>query len=201
MALMSRLTRLFRADLHAVLDRLEEPGPLLRQALREMEEALAGNLQALKASEQEAGQLERRNTALQSRIHSTASELDLCFQAGNQGLVRTLLRRRLEAEQLLAHGSERARVLRAETEALRARIGEQQQQLAELRAQALLVDEELQVDSATPVESFGVSEADIDLALLREQQRRESTCRTGATPAEDHAQAKDSASPVAGAQP
>ena len=34
MAIVTRLTRLFRADAHAVLDRLEEPEVLLRQAVR-----------------------------------------------------------------------------------------------------------------------------------------------------------------------
>ena len=43
MALISRVSRLLRADLHAVLDHLEEPDVLLRQAVREMEEALAGD--------------------------------------------------------------------------------------------------------------------------------------------------------------
>ena len=41
MVLISRISRLFRADLHAVLDRIEEPEALLRQAIREMEELLA----------------------------------------------------------------------------------------------------------------------------------------------------------------
>ena len=38
MALITRFSRLFRADLHAVLDRIEEPDVILRQAVREMEE-------------------------------------------------------------------------------------------------------------------------------------------------------------------
>ena len=41
MAMMNRLTRLFQADFHAVLDRIEEPDALLHQALRDMEDALA----------------------------------------------------------------------------------------------------------------------------------------------------------------
>ena len=41
MALITRVARLFRADLHAVLDRIEEPDVLLKQAVREMEEELA----------------------------------------------------------------------------------------------------------------------------------------------------------------
>ena len=41
MALIKRLSRLFAADLHAVLDQIEEPEALLKQAVREMEEELA----------------------------------------------------------------------------------------------------------------------------------------------------------------
>ncbi len=40
MALITRVSRLFQADFHAVLDRIEEPEVLLRQAVREMEEEL-----------------------------------------------------------------------------------------------------------------------------------------------------------------
>ena len=36
MALVNRLSRLFQADFHAVLDRIEEPDLQLRQAVREM---------------------------------------------------------------------------------------------------------------------------------------------------------------------
>ena len=48
MALITRVGRLFRADLHAVLDRVEEPEVLLRQAIREMEEELAEDRQRLR---------------------------------------------------------------------------------------------------------------------------------------------------------
>ena len=41
MALITRVSRLFQADFHAVLDRIEDPEALLRQAVREMEEELA----------------------------------------------------------------------------------------------------------------------------------------------------------------
>ena len=37
MALINRLSRLFKADFHAVLDQIEEPELLLKQAIREME--------------------------------------------------------------------------------------------------------------------------------------------------------------------
>ena len=48
MVLITRLARLFRADVHAVLDRIEEPLLLLQQAVREMEADLADNEKQLK---------------------------------------------------------------------------------------------------------------------------------------------------------
>jgi phage shock protein A len=40
MALINRVARLFRADFHAVLDQIEEPELMLRQAIRDMAEEL-----------------------------------------------------------------------------------------------------------------------------------------------------------------
>ena len=40
MAIMTRLLRLWKADLHGVMDRMEDKGLLLKQYLREMEESL-----------------------------------------------------------------------------------------------------------------------------------------------------------------
>ena len=41
MALINRVSRLFKADFNAVLDHIEEPETLLRQAIRDMEDELA----------------------------------------------------------------------------------------------------------------------------------------------------------------
>ena len=55
MALINRMSRLFTADVHAVLDRIEEPEALLKQAIREMEEEVQG-----------AEQRDRKSTRLNS---------------------------------------------------------------------------------------------------------------------------------------
>jgi phage shock protein A len=92
MALVTRLTRLFRADAHAVLDRLEEPDILLRQAVREMDDEVARNGQALKALELDHAQTRARIAEIDSSLAGIGGELDLCFAADNRGLIRTLLR-------------------------------------------------------------------------------------------------------------
>ena len=98
MALITRLTRLFKADMHAVLDRLEEPDALLRQAIREMEEEVSQNARRLQAKEHEIQQVSSRIKEVEKSLNGLDAQLDLCFEAENESLARSLLRRKLEGE-------------------------------------------------------------------------------------------------------
>ena len=97
MALITRVSRLFRADLHAVLDRIEEPDILLKQALREMEEALARDEQRVKLLTHEQAQLSSRAQEVEQSLSDIEEELDVCFDSGKDELARALVRRKLEA--------------------------------------------------------------------------------------------------------
>ena len=178
MALVTRLTRLFRADAHAVLDRLEEPAVLLRQAVREMDEEVARNAQALKALELDHEQTRTRIAQIEASLTGIAGELDLCFAADNHNLVRTLLRRRLEGERLAKHLTQRLMRLAADIAQRRSALEDQRQRLEGMRQKAAIFDIESDIDKSdatggTP--DIAVSEDDIDLALLREQQRRKAS--------------------------
>ncbi len=174
MALITRLTRLFRADLHAVLDRMEEPDLLLKQALREMEEALASDERRLRASTRERDQLLARTADLDRSLDSMAGELDLCFAAGKDDLARALVRRRLEAERLRALLQRKRQDLDAELAALQERVRENRVRLEAVRQKAELLAEE---DARPPHEGWPapdltVGDADVEVAFLREQQKR-----------------------------
>jgi phage shock protein A len=178
MALVTRLTRLFRADAHAVLDRLEEPDVLLRQAVREMDEEVARNVQTLKALELDHEQTRTRIAQIESSLADSAGELDLCFAADNHNLVRTLLRRRLEGERLAKHLTQRLTRLAADIAQRRSALEDQRQRLEGMRQKAAIFDIEAGIDKsdvAGAAPDIAVSEDDIDLALLREQQRRKAS--------------------------
>jgi phage shock protein A len=177
MALITRLTRLFRADVHAVLDRMEEPDVLLAQAVREMEDDAANAARELKARELELGRLRERAQSLAASLASTAGEIDLCFVADNEPLVRTLLRRRLEGERLATHLAQRIAAAARDVEERRTTLAERERKLEAMRQKAALFAAEPRRDAegdaaGVRCEDFAVTDDDIEVALLRERQKR-----------------------------
>lgn len=175
MALITRMTRLFRADVHAVLDRIEEPEVLLRQAVREMEEALARDGQKLKRLTAERAQIAARRKELAQALQNIDSELDLCFEAGKDDLARALVRRKLEAERLAKAMTRRQESLDETLSELRNTLDHNREHLESMRQKAELLAEE---ERTAPEESwsapdFTVRDADVEVALLREKQRRD----------------------------
>lgn len=174
MALINRMSRLFTADVHAVLDRIEEPDVLLKHAVREMEEELARNEQRarLLAHDYEAlGERQRRTEALLAQL---AAELDVCFEHGNDVLARKVIKRRLETERLAAHVAERRAALGKEQDKVRSTLEEQREQLDVLRQKAELLTAASVGDDARDGD-FTVGETEVEIAFLRERQKRQAS--------------------------
>lgn len=175
MALITRLSRLFKADMHAVIDRLEPPDVLLRQAVREMEDAVATSQRALAAIAADRKRVGARRAELAVQRGRVADELDLCFEAGNDALARMLLRRRLHIERSERQLLLQAEALDADLAARREKLEAQRRRLAELRDQAEVFEITPQGgDDAFTNPGHDISEADVELALLAEQRRRAS---------------------------
>jgi phage shock protein A len=176
MTLITRLGRLFRADMHAVLDGLEEPTMLLRQAVRDMEDVLAGE-QA--ARDELVAEIQRLAMALddgRGRVAALDEELSLCLAANKDDLARDLVRRKLETTRHEAQLTERQQALREAQRRIEARLIEHRQRLANLRAQAALHQRTNVVNDADDGAGWAgatpISDAEIEVALLRERQRR-----------------------------
>lgn len=172
MALINRMSRLFTADVNAVLDRLEEPDVLLKHAIREMEEALLEDEQRLRALEHERGTLADRARKVAQMLADLGEQLDVCFAEGNDELARKVLKRRLESERLAAHVAERCAGAGAEIARVRAAVDEQREQLDVMRQKAdVLAVRPSGVDEHAGVD-FAVGEAEVEVAFLRERQKR-----------------------------
>ncbi|MCB1552600.1 MAG: PspA/IM30 family protein [Xanthomonadales bacterium] len=176
MALITRLSRLVRADMHAVLDRIEEPDVLLQQAVREMEDEVAADAQRHKAAARQREDLRTRIVEFDSALARIGEELDLCFEASNETLARTLLRRRLEGERLRKQCVQQLASLDARVDELARSLEDRRQRLEAMRQKAALFE----VDASRPsaergawqAESAEISDADVELAWLREKQQR-----------------------------
>jgi phage shock protein A len=175
MALINRLSRLFQADLHAVLDRIEEPDTLLRQSIREMQEAIVQDTRQIKRLQLEQGQLTARQTEVERSLKQITEELDVCFASYKEELARKLIKRKLEAERFGEFLSRKCRTLEDNLVEITARVEEHRSRLDSLRQKAELMAEtekETQTESYSFTPDFSVHEEDVEVAFLREKQRR-----------------------------
>jgi phage shock protein A len=101
MALINRISRLFKADFHAVLDHIEEPEALLKQAIRDMEDDLAKTEQRINLCAYDQDALTVRKGELEDAVIEFEVKLDLCFESDKDDLAKTLIRKKLETERLL----------------------------------------------------------------------------------------------------
>jgi hypothetical protein len=173
MALITRISRLFQADFHAVLDRIEEPDVLLRQAVREMEEELVRDEQRGKRLQQDQRQLVTHERELAQSLQEIEKELDSCFEAGNDALARACIRRRLETQRFGKHLARRHKALGEALDDLNSRIRENRTRLESMRQKAEL----LAGETALPADDWNLPEIsvrdeDVEVAFLREKQHR-----------------------------
>lgn len=173
MALVTRLSRLFQADFHAVLDRIEEPDLQLKQAVREMQFALGEDQQRLKLLQHEVAQLNKTTVSTATSLENYDDELDICLAAKKDDLARDLIRRKLAAEKQLQALQLQADIIESQRQALVKQIDEQSQQLTSMKQKLeLLVNADELLVSDHFNHSNSVRNEEIEIALLREKERR-----------------------------
>jgi phage shock protein A len=181
MALINRLTRLFKADFHAVLDQIEEPEALLKQAIRDMEDDIAATGQRVATCGYDQDALAVRKSELAGAVTDIDAELDLCFESGKDDLARSMIRRKLEAERLLkrldAQHSANEQYLAEQRKLLDDNVAtlESMRQKAELVAQRQTSGRDGGSefdDIAWMARELTVGEDEVEIALLREKSAR-----------------------------
>jgi len=173
MALITRLSRLFEADFHAVLDRIEEPDLQLKQAVREMQFALDQDRQRLKLLQHEADRLAKTTADLASGLKHFDAELDTCLAAKKDELARDLIRRKLTGDKQLQALQQQAAGVEAQQQQLSAEIDEQSQQLTSMKQKLeLLVRDDGAFAGGNLGQTDAIRSEEIEIALLREKERR-----------------------------
>ena len=178
MTLIARMTRLFKADLHGILDGLEEPEEVVKQAIRDMEEDIATKEPRLDELQAVLQRLAIEAQELTVSIQEIERQIDLCFAADNEALAKNLLRKRLEMARR-ARGIARAQdETRAQSEALAKKLAEHKEQLAAV-VQKLKLYEETRPSQpwassiCSPLQGGSlVTDDEVEVAFLEEQRRR-----------------------------
>ncbi len=180
MAMINRVSRLFKADFHAVLDQIEEPELLLKQAIRDMEDELAATEQRiiLCASDQQA--LLVRVTELEESVAEVNEQLDLCFDSGKDDLAKSLIRKKLETERVLKQFRSRHAADDTYLGEQRSVLDENRTALDGLRQKAELIAHRAPAHSTVSnyndiswaSRELAVSDDEVEVAYLREKSQR-----------------------------
>ncbi len=181
MALINRISRLFKADFHAVLDQIEEPVALLKQAIRDMEDDLASTEQRINLCAHDQQTLTRRKSELESAVADCDAKLDLCFESEKDDLARNIIRKKLETERLLKRlttkHAENTRYLDEQRTALEQNTAtlESLRQKAELFAQRPSAHAEGSSaldDTGWTAREMNVGDDEVEIEYLRERNLR-----------------------------
>ncbi len=180
MAIANRITRLFRADIHAVLDIIEEPEAILKQAIREMQEALDLKRARLARDQKKSRALDATRSFLKEQLFKVQEDLKLCLSEGNEELARKFVGRKLSYEKHAAAVEERISRLEKEMDRRSREIELQQSQLESIVEKAKLfvpmTDEDspfavaesiLSGSGPGPAGGARVSEEEIELEWIR----------------------------------
>ena len=178
MTLITRITRLFKADLHGILDGLEEPEEVIKQAIRDMEEDIAAQEHRLEELRTNMQRLAREAQETKATMQEIESQIDVCFAAENESLARNLIRKRLEV-------ARRAKGIARAQEETQAQSDEQAARIATHKAQLASVVQKLRTYEATQPRppwasspcvtlqgSSVITDDEVEVAFLEEKRRR-----------------------------
>jgi phage shock protein A len=176
MSILGRVTRLFKSEVHGLLDSLEEPHAALKQAIREMEAAVVESEEAKASIEAKIencmSQLESRNKRGKELEH----QIDLSFEAENEKLSKSFVRKRLENQKHVELISAQLKKLNDEKQAKARMIVEQHEKLDQIKEKLNLFVSEANIKkadlSAQAANEFSVTEDEVELAYLEESKKR-----------------------------
>ncbi len=181
MALINRISRLFRADFHAVLDQIEEPEALLKQAIRDMEDDLANTERSIALYVHDQDAMSVRKNELESSVADIDAQLDLCFESKEDALAKNLIKKKLEAERVLKRLNAKHAANGQYLDEQQTMLSENQATLEGLRQKAELFAQRVPAhtsgssefdDIAWMAREMTVGDDEVEIAYLREKSIR-----------------------------
>ena len=174
MALMTRISRLFVADVNAILDNLEEPEALLKQAMHEMQDEMDRAESLVAQLNESIASTDAGKARLGSQLDTVNDKVALAMDADDADLARDMIRRRLVLQQHLDHLDDRRDALAQQLASTSERLSQWRdrydaiaQKLSVLQTQAVGPTDEPSMGSVTP--------QDVQVAYLAELKKRQTS--------------------------
>lgn len=147
MPLFRRIADIISANLNEMVDHFEDPEKMLRQAVREMEQAVGRALDRAVTAVAHEKLLARQLADGRRQIERWQDRAQRAVQAGDDDLARRAIKRRIEHERAAealadqqATAAELSRSLRRQIEDLRTKLAEAQRRLAAVTARRRVVE-------------------------------------------------------------
>jgi phage shock protein A len=172
MTIMKRLVRLMKADIHAVLDWVEDPEAVVAQAIRDMEEEIQSEQARLVALRSKRNEWGAREGVKGKELERVREELGFCLQVKNEELGKHTVRRRLELEQELREVKRIGMALATEEEETGRRIAEYAAKLKEIEEQAER-QKNVEGPAAPSSSAGGITSEEVELAFMKAKQEWE----------------------------
>jgi phage shock protein A len=93
MSIMTRVVRILRADIHGVIDQLEDKGLLLKQYLRDMETALLQKEERLKSLMNSRSQVQKDYDKYRLEAEKLEQDLTLAIEKDRDDIARMLIKK------------------------------------------------------------------------------------------------------------
>jgi phage shock protein A len=175
MALINRISRLFRADFHAVLDHIEEPDLMLKQALREMEEVILSEEQQMKQLLKDISTAEAKKQEINKSLNQYEAELDICFESNKHDLARRHIKRKLEMQRYENHLDKNIQFMKNLISELKQRLEENRSRFQSMQQKLDILTEDNMSHAKDEFRSepgFVIHDDEVEVEFLREKQNR-----------------------------
>ncbi|MBC2715399.1 MAG: hypothetical protein HF978_08830 [Desulfobacteraceae bacterium] len=133
MGIMTRFTRLCKADIHGVMDQIESKELILKQCLREMEESLGKKQKKLNQLKTALDQVRNETLQLKREIEKNEQDLVIAIEKEKDDIARLLIKKRMKTDQHMDASARHAESIEKQIRMLTENIEAQKHQYAEMQ--------------------------------------------------------------------
>ncbi len=178
MAILRRMVKLCKADIHGVMDQLEDRTLLLKQHLREMDTSLDKKETCLKNMRLLRDQLHRDHERCREEIRDLEQDLEIALEKDRDDIARMFIRKMKTRGRGQKQRQDQMESLKLDIETRERALVQQRLQHEQLQQKANAYFQKAEqeawddsINRVMPVHATaGVSEAEVELELLRRKE-------------------------------